>query len=254
MGCSHSVGTGREPPVSKKALLVGLNYTGTRAELRGCINDVKRLKTVLTRRFKYSTTKVNVLTDLNLNRFKNVQHVLKDFINTPTDIMVFHYSGHGTQTKDYNKDEDDGYDEALYTKHGILLKDDTINSYVRSLPETTKILMIFDACHSGSVVDLPWQVKDDGEVYKISDQEIKADVVCITGCRDNQVSMDVKSGLTNYGAMSNDLTKLLKEVQPNTTWKELVYMLRKLLVQGKYAQVPQLSASKKELFDQNIFI
>jgi hypothetical protein len=50
---------------NKKALLIGINYPGTKAELRGCINDVANVKEKLLGRFKFPTDKehMRVLTD-----------------------------------------------------------------------------------------------------------------------------------------------------------------------------------------------
>jgi hypothetical protein len=39
-------------------------------------------------------------------------------------IILVHYSGHGTNTRDNNGDEKDGYDEAIYLYDGLLLDDD----------------------------------------------------------------------------------------------------------------------------------
>ena len=39
----------------KKALLVGINYTGTSAALRGCINDVKNVQKLIVEKFKFPT-------------------------------------------------------------------------------------------------------------------------------------------------------------------------------------------------------
>ena len=46
----------------KRALLVGINYTGTEAELRGPINDVHCMKFLLTLKYGFPTDCILVLT------------------------------------------------------------------------------------------------------------------------------------------------------------------------------------------------
>ena len=51
----------------RKALLIGINYTGTRAQLRGCINDAKRMQQLLRGLYGFGggSTDMVVLTDDN---------------------------------------------------------------------------------------------------------------------------------------------------------------------------------------------
>lgn len=75
------------------------------------------------------------------------------------DSLVFYFSGHGQRQVDCSGDESDGFDEALcpldHATEGLLV-DDTINeTIVRPLPHGAKLHAIVDACHSGTVLDLP---------------------------------------------------------------------------------------------------
>lgn len=76
------------------------------------------------------------------------------------DSLVFHYSGHGGQKKDENGDEVDGFDETIlpldYEQEGIILDDEINETIVRPLPCGAKLHAIIDACHSGTVLDLPF--------------------------------------------------------------------------------------------------
>lgn len=76
------------------------------------------------------------------------------------DSLVFHYSGHGSQRLDFNMDEVDWYDEMLWpVDHQTAgkISDDDINAtIVRPLPQGTKLHAIIDACHSGTILDLPF--------------------------------------------------------------------------------------------------
>src|SRR5277367_3564546 len=54
----YSTCTGR-----RKALLIGINYFGQSAQLRGCINDVKNMSTFLNETFGYAREDMVILTD-----------------------------------------------------------------------------------------------------------------------------------------------------------------------------------------------
>lgn len=89
--------------MSKRALLVGCNYPGTKCELHGCANDVRRMKALLLERFGFHEDDILVMLDsdpsLPQPTGKNIRRSLAKLIeNTqPGDCLVFHYSGHGTQ-------------------------------------------------------------------------------------------------------------------------------------------------------------
>ena len=68
--------------------------------------------------------------------------------------------GHGGQTADLDGDEQDGTDETIYPvdhKQAGHIVDDEIHHYVvKPLAPGVRLTAIFDSCHSGSVMDLPY--------------------------------------------------------------------------------------------------
>jgi uncharacterized caspase-like protein len=92
-----------ENAMAKRALLVGCNYPGTKCELHGCANDVKRMRTTLVERFGFDESDILVMLDTDPSTPQptgaNIRSSLKKLINSVEagDILVFHYSGHGTQ-------------------------------------------------------------------------------------------------------------------------------------------------------------
>ena len=234
----------------RRAILVGLNYPGTSAALHGCINDVSRMKQTLISRFSHKN--VTIYTDNDLSVQKNILQVLDELIGSKEKKLFFQYSGHGTQVKDWNGDEADGLDEALYSVKGTIITDDDINERVKKVPTGSTLVMIIDACHSGSMIDLPYQL-EKGKIIKINDNKIDSNIICISGCRDNQVSMDVNDGFVAYGAMSSALNAVLnKNPTLNLTWKELIYKMNDELRSNRYAQVPLLSVSHPELILEKV--
>ena len=87
----------------------------------------------------------------------------------PGDSLVFHYSGHGSQQKNYTGDEVDGYDETLcpsdFESQGMIVDDEINATIVRPLPQGVKLHAIVDACHSGTVLDLPFLCRMDRLVF-----------------------------------------------------------------------------------------
>ncbi|EOA89616.1 uncharacterized protein SETTUDRAFT_146681 [Exserohilum turcica Et28A] len=157
----------------RKALLIGINYFGQRGQLRGCINDVKNMSTYLNEFFGYKREDMVTLTDdqqnpmsqpTKANILRAMHWLVKDA--RPNDSLFFHYSGHGGQTKDLDGDEDDGYDEVIYPVDfrtaGHIVDDEMHRIMVAPLQPGVRLTAIFDSCHSGSALDLPYIYSTQG--------------------------------------------------------------------------------------------
>jgi hypothetical protein len=74
--------------------------------------------------------------------------------------------GHGGQTKDLDGDEEDGYDEVIYPvdfrTQGHIVDDEMHRIMVQSLRPGVRLTAIFDSCHSGSALDLPYIYSTQG--------------------------------------------------------------------------------------------
>ncbi len=84
----------------------------------------------------------------------------------PNDSLFFHYSGHGGQTQDLDGDEEDGNDETIYPvdflQVGHIVDDQLHQIMVSPLPPGARLTCIFDSCHSGSALDLPYLYSTQG--------------------------------------------------------------------------------------------
>jgi hypothetical protein len=80
----------------------------------------------------------------------------------PHDSLFFHYSGHGGQTPDLDGDEVDGLDEVIFPidfkQSGHIVDDEMHAIMVKPLPPGCRLTAVFDSCHSGTVLDLPFIV------------------------------------------------------------------------------------------------
>ena len=101
----------------KRALLVGINYTGHKAGvLRGCHNDVDNMKAYIKSQ-GYSENDILVLMDKDgapsdrMPTRANVTNAIKWLMRDlrAGDSVFFHYSGHGGQAADTDGDEVSDY-------------------------------------------------------------------------------------------------------------------------------------------------
>lgn len=283
----------------RKALLIGVNYIGTAQALRGCINDVQNIKRFLVERYGYAEGDIVVLTDdanqkaripTKDNIIRGMQWLVKGA--APNDLLFFHYSGHGGLVEDLDGDEDDGYDQCIYPLDhetaGPLIDDDMNLIMVKPLPKGCRLTALYDSCHSGTALDLPFvystkgvvkepnmykdagmgllnlvmlyekgdvmgAVKGLGNVFKrvtrgeaprqqnIQNKGSAADVISLSGCKDDQTSADANEGGNATGAMSWAFISALT-ANPNQSYVSLLNAMRDLL-SAKYSQKPQMSCS-----------
>ena len=244
---------------NKKALLIGINYTGTSNELYGCINDVNSIKERIT---KQGFSNINVITDLTTKKATRI-NILEGFKNLlmncqAGDFLFFVYSGHGSYAIDRNGDEKDGRDELIVScdLQGVL--DDELKTLIQTyLKADVTLFALFDSCFSGSVLDLKYQFMDSLNYENFTENskqlETLGNVFMISGCTDNQTSADaVFEGKAN-GAMTWSLLESLKQ-KPNVNWRELVVNMRDLLKTSEFTQIPQFSCGTFENIDATVFI
>jgi hypothetical protein len=244
---------------NKKALLIGINYTGTENELYGCINDVICIKE---RIINNGFTSINILTDLTSKKAIR-DNILTEFRNLLAtsqsgDLIFFLYSGHGSYTLDRNNDETTGYDQLIIPCDLKPIIDDELKTIIQqNLKENVTLFAMFDSCFSGSVLDLRYQYMDSLNYDNYSENnkqlETKGNVFMISGCSDYQTSADSVFNNRANGAMTWSLLEALKQ-KPNCNWRELVKSMRNLLKTSDYDQIPQFSSGTFENIDTLVFI
>ncbi|RAL37847.1 hypothetical protein DM860_000541 [Cuscuta australis] len=146
--------------MARKAVLIGINYPGTKAELKGCVNDVHKMHRCLIDRYGFSDEDIAVLIDTDDSypqpTGRNIRRALSRLVRAarPGDYLFVHYSGHGTRLPAETGEEDDtGYDECIVPSDFNLITDDDFRELVDSLPEGSRITVVSDSCHSGGLID-----------------------------------------------------------------------------------------------------
>ena len=92
----------------KLALLIGINqykYSDPKHgfhNLHGCINDIQRMRTLLIGKFGFKPEEVKMLQDSQATHQGIISAIQTFLINQvkPGDIVVIHFSGHGSQASD----------------------------------------------------------------------------------------------------------------------------------------------------------
>ena len=161
------------------------------------------------------------------------------------------YSGHGSYLKDENNDEDDQKDECLipldYEK-GVIT-DDLLNHLLGLIKKDVKVIFIVDACHSETMLDLPYRyISGNKNVIENEKCKVNCNCIMISGCRDDQTSMDaynINNSQEFAGAMTSSLLHVLERFEYTITCWRLLKEMRRFLKNRKFAQVPQISCTKK---------
>lgn len=97
----------------RKALLIGINYTGSNNQLNGCINDCMNVREFLVRErgFSPDPRDMVILTDDPRNRgtpfFPTGANMMQAFkwlvsMNNPGDSLWLSYSGHGSMCSSWS--------------------------------------------------------------------------------------------------------------------------------------------------------
>ncbi|KAH6598426.1 hypothetical protein BASA61_002857 [Batrachochytrium salamandrivorans] len=159
----------------KKALLVGIVYRGSEKVLEGCINDTTIMKKFLVQKFNFNPADIRVLSEdmADTSLHPTRANIIAGFNwlvagTQPGDSLVFQYSGHGGQISDLDGDESDGLDELIFPLDhkdaGVIIDDEMNRFLVRNLPRGVRLTAIFDCCHSGSALDLPFTYAPNGRI------------------------------------------------------------------------------------------
>lgn len=239
----------------KKALLFEItDYKGTDHDLKGCINDHKGF--------------LKACFDFEVKAFKNSQVTKKTFITElhkaiseliQDDLLVIHYSGHGTQVKDLNGDEEDQFDEGLYVIDGVVVDDD-IHEALMGIPVGATVVIFLDSCFSGTATKHAYTgykkgkfipgtgtflEKKNSSVFKSE----KINWIVFSGCSENQTSEDAFIDGKYWGAFSY---YALKTLSRNLTYKEWYQKIREYLPSYYFDQIPTLEGPE-ELLNQKVF-
>jgi hypothetical protein len=209
-------------PIRGRALMFGLNYAHIpESSLQGCINDVKNMSDYLKALYQIPcdiyTDDVDRVNTSAIGMIQKLYELACISYRDDLELVWIHYSGHGTFVRDMNGDERDGRDECIVPsdyKSGGVVPDDIINNLFKYFNPRTRIVAVFDCCHSATICDVKysWEGPKRVTVENIA-CTVPARVITLSGCLDNQVSMDAYNVLGDNkfsGAMTSCLLEVLR--------------------------------------------
>ncbi len=272
--------------MAKKALLIGINhYQIPGNDLRGCVNDVKSMQTTLKKYYGFKSADLTTLLDDQATT-KAMRSEIQKLVTTAKagDVLLLHYSGHGSNVPDKNGDEADHRDEILCPTDlnwNDPLLDDWLRLTFDKLHPQASLTVIFDCCHSGTATRAinfdpkgprskylasPWDLMavetkkkltgttrgTRGALYAAGTKRsdvVTANIaeVLVSGCRDTQTSADAFIGGKFNGALTYFLVETIKQAEGKLTNRELHKQTIAGIKAGQYEQVPQLEGRTTNL-------
>ncbi|MBS0288348.1 MAG: caspase family protein [Proteobacteria bacterium] len=204
------------------ALFVGINYIGTENQLDGCIDDIEAMRKEFIK-VGFPATNIQMLSD----GYEGAQYApTKDNIMTqlkalvakakPGDTIYFHYSGHGTNSLRVEND----YEALCPIKDGEieLLADYEIYEVLKQLPVGAKLVSAIDACHSGDMFNLEYNLAGDKPGHEGTDSH--GYIVMMSGCQVEQTSADAvleEDGKpTPQGAFTGCMLAMIEQLGVNS--------------------------------------
>ncbi|CAL1699551.1 unnamed protein product [Somion occarium] len=163
----------------RRALCIAVRYEHLRGlglELETTHYDPLKISKLLTEIYGWKDDDITILMDDPLGEYllptrANIMQAMEDLVKDAQfgDEFVFHFSGHGSQIRNEDGTEKDGFDEVilpldvevdpkdaeLRNTKNFIIDDDIRDILVDSLPAGARLIMIFDSCHSGTAADLP---------------------------------------------------------------------------------------------------
>ena len=254
---------------TKRAFLVGISeYSSTPqssddiwSNIHGA-NDVELLSQTLKKQEFIIKKLINKAATAN-----NIRKSLSSFSEKckSGDIVYLHFSCHGQPFEDYDRDESDGWDEALVPYDALKvymtgkytgenhITDDELNNYLKTIRNRVGpkgfVYVVIDACHAGS--SYRGDENEDSVIIRGTDKgfsksnkqyapridkrgKIKveksvnmANICIIEACRSYQVNSEIRADGKYYGSLSYYVNKTLKSIKlgKSISWTEKVAAL-----------------------------
>ena len=154
------------------------------------------------------------------------------------------------------------------------ITDDIIRANLAvKVPAGVRLVIVLDACHSGTGADLRFKCDDDSylkrgtrapRVFNPNDWLIRqtitelqnysmtrGDVFLISGCADTQTSADALIQSKWEGALTHSFLALLK-LNPNYVWNNFLKDLNSFMKVNKFSQRPVLSCGRTKVINTNV--
>lgn len=275
---------------AKKALLVGINdYAPVGPggpDLHGCVNDVRDMAHTLNALNIIPATSrcMQILTNERATKRVMIEKLTWLLSGASKgDLLIFYFSGHGSQVPDVQGEESDGIDEVICPHDfsiDCMIRDDDFRKALSKLPAGVNLDIILDSCFSGTgtrgiapLTDLPEEPKVVSRYYeppmdwsyfidanpslptrrlmKTTVEQGSKQAVIVPGlnhvlwaaCRNYQTSAEAPIEGTWRGAFTYYFCKALRRAGKSITRRRLDALVSADLIGGRFRQVPQLEGT-----------
>ena len=270
--------------MTRRALLIGINrYQLPDADLRGCLNDVAQLRELLTGLHGFAERDIAVLADFEATT-SAIQRGLEQLIESAGagDVLLVHYSGHGSAVPDTSGDETDLRDEILCPTDldwKAPLRDDWLRALFDTVGADVNLTVLMDCCHAGTNTRESLALGGERSVQRylpypldllpvdlsrdlvgglragraravgkdVSDvMEVDAPEIVIAGSRDDETAAEALIGGVFAGALTDALVSTIREAKGKLSHRELHAGATRRLA-GRFRQTPQLAGRSARL-------
>lgn len=231
----------------KKALLFGINYTqDSKCSLSGCVNDARNVRTLLVDHFDFQPEDVLMCTDeseLKPNKSMMLR-LLRELILSTHRMNIsqifISYSGHGV-----GLGKDDSLVPLDFRTQGMIT-DYELAALIRQVHPRTDVVFLIDACHSGSMCNLPY-VYAENSFVEDENQSVPCRALLISGCRDGQTASewDPDKDTHETGIATDAFIAAVTKSNFDVTCVNLITYMNDFMIEFQYPQRPQLSSSRK---------
>ncbi len=263
---------------NKRALLVGINnykYSDKISPLAGSLNDVEDMRQVLIGKFEFPPENILVLKDSQATHAAIMSAIQTHLIDKtqPGDIVVFDYSGHGSQMKDVTGKKSSGLDETIvpYDSRDPEGKVFDISgaelhaSLVKLSSRTKNLTFILDSCHSGTLVRgarVRFTPADTREVSpavvsatrglstSTSTEDVSPRFVSLSAATSRENAFEHYADGQDHGSLTYFLTRQLRTAPAGATYRDVMDSVIGNVTANYPAQHPSLEGAEA---DQHIF-
>lgn len=166
----------------------------------------------------------------------------------PGDLMFLYFAGHGGSVKDMTGDEQDGCDETIWALDGHLTDDLLYTVVAQRVPPGAHLNVLFDSCHSGSALDLPFVVDTFGNLRLDSNyiEALPGSIAMISSSADSEEAQASTS--LGHGLVTAAFLHVMETCDDSISYLDLLARMRPLILsipigQRLKSQTPSLSAA-----------
>jgi len=266
------------PSTGKRALLIGIDSyprLERAKQLRGAVNDVREMARYLQDALGFDEEKIRLMADAEATR-ANLLAALDRLVEQTAedDLVVVHFSGHGSRMAVREGRAGEGYEETLVPydsgRRGSDNRDiaslELRERFIRLSERTRRLTLVFDCCHSGTLSRDPFSARArfvppaEGSL-PARRESAETDPVyvpynrrytLVAACRRNETAYEIRLGGADalyHGALSHHLLTELRKAAQGMTWRSVMEAVEIAVNRRFRDQHPQLEgAVDRELF------